>query len=264
MQELNSLVQPLLQLVRDAGARIMQVYQTDFEVQAKQDQSPVTAADMAAHALITKELPSLTPGIPVLSEESGVPPFEQRRRWGRYWLVDPLDGTKEFIKKNGEFTVNIALIDNHLPVLGVVGVPAQSREYYGGQGLGAFRVCQSGTPEPIHVSPLGPGPVRVVGSRSHPSPALGGYLARLGAHHMVPMGSSLKLCLVAEGKADIYPRLGPTSEWDTAAAHAVVLGAGGSVTDLSGRPLRYNTKDDILNPHFLVFADATRDWVGYL
>jgi len=264
MQDLNSLVPPLLQLVRDAGARIMQVYQTDFDVRAKQDQSPVTAADMAAHRLITRELPRLTPGIPVLSEESGLPPFEDRRRWARYWLVDPLDGTKEFIKKNGEFTVNIALVDNHLPVLGVVGVPARAMEYYGGPELGAFRVRQGGTPEAIQVSALGRGPVRVVGSRSHPSPALGGYLARLGEHRMVPMGSSLKFCLVAEGKADIYPRLGPTSEWDTAAAHAVVLGAGGSVTDLCGQPLRYNAKDDILNPHFLVFADASRDWAGYL
>jgi 3'(2'), 5'-bisphosphate nucleotidase len=262
--ELNELVPALLQIVREAGAAILDIYESGFEVQSKEDRSPVTAADMAAHRIIAARLPGLLPGIPVLSEEGGLPAFSRRGTWPRYWLVDPLDGTKEFIKRNGEFTVNIALIDQHRPVLGVVSVPAQGIEYYGGPGLGAFR-CQVGVqPVPIGVSKSAPAPVRVVGSRSHASPAIEAYLENLGAHEMVPMGSSLKFCLVAEGKADVYPRLGPTSEWDTAAAHAVVLGAGGKVTDWHGDPLLYNAKEDILNPNFLVYGDDSRDWAGYL
>ncbi len=257
------LIDPVLEIARDAGHRILEIYQSDFAVQAKEDTSPLTEADMASHRAIVAGLGELTPDIPVLSEESGEIPFEKRRRWGEYWLVDPLDGTKEFIKRNGEFTVNIALILNGRPVLGVVHVPAKDTDYYGADGLGAYRKTGGTPPEPIHVSTLGTGPVRVVGSRSHRGSSLDGYLARLGDHEMVPMGSSLKICLVASGEADVYPRLGPTCEWDTAAAQGVVEAAGGQVVDLTGEPLRYNTKDEYLNPFFIAYGDGSRDWIGY-
>jgi 3'(2'), 5'-bisphosphate nucleotidase len=263
MDQLNTLFPALLDIVRDAGEAIMEIYQSDFQVESKDDKSPVTAADMAAHRIICARLPGLLPGVPVLSEEAGLPPFSERGQWQRYWLVDPLDGTKEFIKRNGEFTVNIALIHEHIPVLGVVGIPAQHVEFYGGPDLGAFR-CSDGATHSIKVRRSARAPIRVVGSRSHASPDMAAYLEKLGSHEMVPMGSSLKFCLIAEGKADVYPRLGPTSEWDTAAAHAVVLGAGGQVVDWQGHPLRYNAEENILNPHFLVYGDDSRDWAGYL
>ena len=264
MNDLTPLIPSLLEIVRDAGKAIMEVYGSDFDVQSKEDKSPVTAADMAAHRIIAARLPDLLPGVPVLSEESGLPDFSVRGKWQRYWLVDPLDGTKEFIKRNGEFTVNIALIDNHTPILGVVGVPAREIEFYGGPGLGAFRCQAGGATTAISVCKPAQSPTRVVGSRSHASEAVTAYLDRLGEHQMVPMGSSLKLCVIAEGKADIYPRLGPTSEWDTAASHAVVLGAGGQVVGCDGKPLLYNAEENILNPWFLVYGDDDQDWTGYV
>ena len=181
----------------------------------------------------------------------------------QYWLIDPLDGTREFIARNGEFTVNIALIRNHKPVLGVVHVPARNQDYFGCQGAAAFKRDGEELPRQIHVTSKAHSPVRVVGSRSHRARSLDRYLKNLGEHVMVGMGSSLKLCLVAAGEADIYPRLGPTSEWDIAAAHAVVDSAGGQVTGLDGQPILYNTKSDILNPHFIVFGDVSRDWTEY-
>lgn len=264
IQNLESMLAPALEIARSAGTAIMEVYGSDFDVEHKADESPITAADNASHAIIIEGLGALTPSVPLLSEESGLPSFDERSGWKEYWLIDPLDGTKEFIKRNGEFTVNIALIQNHEPVLGVVTVPARDQAFYGCRGAGAFRQDDGDPARPIRVSRLGDEAVRVVGSRSHASPALAGYLEKLGRHQMVPMGSSLKFCLVAEGSADIYPRLGPTSEWDTAAAQAVVECAGGRVTDTSGAALRYNAKEDILNPHFLVFGDASRDWAALL
>ncbi len=243
----------------EAGEAIMEIYTRDFEVVEKADRSPLTEADMRAHRLIVTALEQLTPAIPVLSEESGEIPWEKRREWDRYWLVDPLDGTKEFVKKNGEFTVNIALIEDHRPVLGVVHAPAIERTYSAATGLGAFaQGVGEARPEPIHVRPHSAGrPWRVVGSRSHPSGRLASFLERLGEHEMVAMGSSLKLCLVAEGRADVYPRLGPTSEWDTAAAQAVVEQAGGSVhVTETLAPLTYNEKDDLLNPAFIVTGSS--------
>ncbi len=263
-QDLAALLEPVKAIATEAGERIMAVYGTSFDVEAKGDDSPLTAADLAAHESIVAGLGSLTPEIPVLSEESSHVPFAERAAWRCYWLVDPLDGTKEFIKRNGEFTVNIALIVEHEPVLGVVGVPARDLCYYAARGAGAFRQRDGAEPEPIRVRPLGPGPVRVVGSRSHRGAALDAFVARLGEHALVPVGSSLKFCLVAEGGADIYPRLGPTSEWDTAAAQCVVEVAGGRVIDVKGRRLAYNTKESLLNPHFLVVADPARDWLACL
>lgn len=241
----------------------MEIYQSDFRVGVKDDRSPLTAADLASHHCIVEGLQALHPRHPVLSEESSGVPFEVRSEWETYWLIDPLDGTKEFIKRNGEFTVNIALIHQHQPVLGVVYAPARDLCYFASEGCGAFRQMGEAEPETIRVCASAPATIRVVGSRSHGTVALGLYLSRLGEHDLVSIGSSLKLCLVAEGSADLYPRIGLTSEWDTAAAHCVVRGAGGEVADLSGRPVAYNAKESILNPYFLVYGDKSRDWFAY-
>lgn len=261
---LTELIDPVREIARRAGARIMAIYGTDFDVEHKADDSPLTAADRASHEAIVAGLEALTPDIPVWSEESATIPWEERRTWPRFWLVDPLDGTKEFVKRNGEFTVNIALVEGHAPVLGVVGVPARGEEYYGHDGGGAFHALDGAAPRPIRVDRPARSPLRVVGSRSHRGASLDAFLASVGPHEMVPMGSSLKLCLVAAGRADVYPRLGPTSEWDTAAAHAVVEAAGGHVTDVDGKRLRYNAKPGVLNPYFLVFGDDSRDWLAHL
>jgi 3'(2'), 5'-bisphosphate nucleotidase len=253
------LLRELVALSRAAGSAILDIYHQEFDVAFKDDHSPLTAADMASHRIICEGLRELEPDIPVLSEESADIPYARRGTWQRYFLVDPLDGTKEFVKRNGEFTVNIALIEEHRPVLGVVHVPVSGVSYFGAAGLGAFRQV-AGEPEAIAVRQTAAHPLVVVGSRSHANPDLARRLAVLGEHRLVSMGSSLKFCLVAEGTADFYPRLGPTSEWDTAAAQAVVEAAGGRVVTLDGQPLRYNTKEDILNPHFLVFGDRNRDW----
>jgi 3'(2'), 5'-bisphosphate nucleotidase len=257
-------IETLTELAVQAGEAILTIYNTDFAVQEKSDQSPLTEADMASHRTIVEKLEALTPDIPILSEESAAIPFSERSSWQRYWLIDPLDGTKEFIKRNGEFTVNIALIEDQRPVLGIVHVPVSGVTFFGGDGLGAFRQTGTQKPKVISVSPQRGSSVKVAGSRSHAGESLQKFLANLGEHEIVSMGSSLKLCLVADGSADIYPRLGPTSEWDTAAAQAVVEAAGGKVTDTQMQPLRYNTKDSLLNPHFLVFGDASVDWSQYL
>jgi 3'(2'), 5'-bisphosphate nucleotidase len=243
-----------------AGRLILEIYEQDFDVVQKADQSPLTQADLASHRLIRDALGRLTPDVPLLSEESADIAFETRSSWAEYWLVDPLDGTKEFINRNGEFTVNIALIRDHEPVLGVVHVPVTGVTYTGVVGAGATRRSGAEAPETIQVRVPCAHPVRVVGSRSHANPRLQQYLQRLGEYELVSMGSSLKFCLLAEGKADLYPRLGPTSEWDTAAAHALVLAAGGCVVTLDNRPLQYNRKASLLNPEFIVAADTARDW----
>ncbi len=260
--ELQQFIEPVVELAIRSGDAILGVYATDFDVQEKDDSSPLTQADMASHRLIEQGLRALTPDIPVLSEESGLPAFAERSQWETYWLVDPLDGTKEFVNRNGEFTVNIALIEKNRPVFGVVHVPVNNRTYFGCAGYGAELRTAGADPEKISVAEKSAEPVRVVGSRSHRGSSLDGFLESLGEYEMHPMGSSLKFCLVAEGAADIYPRLGPTSEWDTAAAQAVVEQAGGSVVTLDGNPLSYNCKSDILNPHFLVVGPEDRDWLG--
>lgn len=258
--DLESLLPAVIRLVNDAGAAILEIYGSAHEVEYKADRSPITRADRAAHELLSAGLARLTPGIPVLSEEAAehhVPGV--RRQWREFWLVDPLDGTREFISRNGEFTVNVALVREHRPVLGVVGAPVLGLTYSGAVGLGAFRAHGGDQAVPIHVRAAG-NPLTVVGSRSHRGDSLDDLLGRLGLHDMRPMGSSLKFCLVAEGEADFYPRLGPTSEWDTAAAQAVLEAAGGAVITLDGDPLRYNERDTLLNPHFLAVGDTSRDW----
>lgn len=257
----DELLDAVAGIAESAGAAILEVYDTDFAVEAKDDKSPITAADRRAHDVIRAALP---PEAPILSEEARAVPWDIRRHWTEYWLVDPLDGTKEFVNRNGQFTVNIALVRAGRPVLGVVHVPVTGITYAGIVGRGAWRRAPGGEQVPIQVRALDGGPVRVVGSRSHRGPDLDGYLERLGPHEMVPMGSSLKFCVVAEGSADVYPRLGPTSEWDTAAAEAVLTAAGGRVVASDGQPMRYNKGPDLLNPWFIASGDGSRDWVAYL
>ena len=259
-KEIGSLLPEIIKIARQAGERILAVYETDFEVQTKEDTSPLTAADLAAHDTILAGLKKLTPDWPILSEESSEIGFEIRSAWSRYWLVDPLDGTREFVNRNGEFTVNIALIDDHRPVLGVVHVPVSGRDYYASRESGAWRQNPGEGAVSIQASTTCQRPVRVVGSMSHRGSSLDAFLERLGDYKLVPMGSSLKICLVADGSADIYPRLGPTSEWDTAAAQAVVEIAGGQMTNIDGEAIQYNQKPDLLNPFFLVFGDNSVDW----
>ncbi len=244
----------------------MRVYAGDFAVERKDDNSPLTAADTAAHHAIVDGLHLLTPQIPVLSEESAVQAgWDERRRWARYWLVDPLDGTREFVKRNGEFTVNIALIEEHGPVLGVVYAPALEEMYWawrGGHAYTSDSSQKSGKVE-LHTRERG-NPLIVAGSRSHADPRMLAALQILGAHELKPLGSSLKFCRAARGEVDLYIRYGLTSEWDTAAGQCVLEQAGGDVTDLSGVPLRYNTKESLLNPDFLAFGDRTVEWAGLL
>jgi len=234
----------------------MQVYGMGFTVQRKEDDSPLTAADLESQRIILEGLTQLTPGIPILAEESAEVPWSERRTWRELWVVDPLDGTREFVKRNGEFTVNIALVVEHEPVLGLVAAPALGLNFWGAAGVGAFSHHRDAPEVPIHVS-APQNPLRVVGSRSHSSPETAGYLARLGPHVMTGIGSSLKFCLVAEGRADLYPRFGPTSEWDTAAGQALLEAAGGRVTRLDGHRLRYNCRDSIINGDFLAFSDPS-------
>lgn len=250
-----------------AGAEILDVYNSaeQPDVTIKEDNSPLTDADRRAHRLIVRQLQALDPDTPILSEESDAVTAEERLGWRRFWLVDPLDGTKEFVKRNGEFTVNIALIDNGLPVLGVVHVPVSGDSYLGKAGQGAWKQGADGAVTAIHAARVGSNPtLRVVASRSHRGELVDALITELqdkyGTVEVVSMGSSLKICLLAEGKADLYPRLAPTSEWDTAAAHAVLAAAGGEITDTGFLPLRYNQKADILNPHFIAMADATHPW----
>lgn len=245
-------------VARAAGEAIMAIYSQPFAVEYKSDESPLTAADKGAHEMIVRALARLTPDIPVLSEESGPQVMAERLGWRRYWLVDPLDGTKEFVSRNGEFTVNIALIEEGAPRWGLVYAPVLDKLWYGGKGLGAWRIAD-GRCEAIQTRPHREGsPWRVVGSRNHLSRETLDYLARFGDMErgeieLVSMGSSLKFCIIAEGGAELYPRLAPTCEWDTGAAQAVLEGAGGSVTRLDGEPLVYN-KPDILNPWFVAKA----------
>ncbi|WP_151994058.1 3'(2'),5'-bisphosphate nucleotidase CysQ [Buttiauxella massiliensis] len=239
----------ICQLAREAGAAIMQVYdgQKPLEATQKSDDSPVTAADIAAHTIILQGLQTLTPDIPVLSEEDPQS-WENRQNWGRYWLVDPLDGTKEFLKRNGEFTVNIALIEKGKAVLGVVYAPVLNVMYSAAEGK-AWKE-ENGVRNQIHVRDARP-PLVVI-SRSHGDDELKEYLHQLGEHQTTSIGSSLKFCLVAEGQAQLYPRFGPTNIWDTAAGHAVAAAAGAHVHDWQGKSLDYTPRESFLNPGFRV------------
>ncbi len=258
-------LQQVVDIAIDAGREILEVYASEFEVETKADGSPLTQADRRAHELIHKRLRQLDPDIPVLSEESGAKAFARRREWNRFWLVDPLDGTKGFVKRNDEFTVNIALIEGNSPMMGVVHAPVTGVSYYTVAGARAFKVGAERKPVPIRVKKFNREKAIMVASHSHISAVVEAYRARLADKaeqvEIVSLGSALKICLVAEGLVDIYPRLGPTSEWDTAAAHCVLESAGGSVTTLSGATLQYN-KESLLNPWFLAGGDPEFDWTA--
>ena len=265
--ELGALLRPLDLLCRDAAEAILEIYDcADFDVTRKQDNSPLTAADLASHELICAGLGHLEPRLPVLSEENAerIEPRE-RMGWKRYWLVDPLDGTKEFLKRNGEFTINIALIENGVPVLGIVHVPVSGMSYMGYAGHGAQSRDRNGETRKLGAAgPVDSRPVRIVGSRSHSGGELEDFAEKLGAHEFHPVGSALKFCLVASGDADVYPRLKPTCEWDTAAGQAVLEAAGGAVVKLDGTPLRYNGRESLVNPNFIASGDPERDYAVVL
>jgi 3'(2'), 5'-bisphosphate nucleotidase len=256
MRDLTSLAKALMPIVERAGAAIMQIYDGAFAVQHKDDNSPLTLADLESQRVIIDGLKRLTPEIPILSEESAAAPWAERRTWQDLWVVDPLDGTREFVKRNGEFTINIALIVQHEAVLGVVSAPAQNLVYWGAAGHGAFTRAHGSEARAIHVAPA-QRPLRVLGSRSHASAQTAAYLARLGPHVVSGMGSSLKFCLLAQGKAELYVRFGATSEWDTAAGQALLEAAGGHVTRMDGHRLRYNCRESLINGDFVAFSDAS-------
>lgn len=264
--ELATLIDPILKISHEAGEEVLQIYSEDnLKIHAKSDDSPVTCADLAAHRIIGGGLQALTPDIPVLSEESADIAFETRADWKTFWLVDPLDGTREFIKRSGEFTVNVALISEHEPILGVIYAPVHRVMYYAWRYGGAFKIDDSQrAPQKIYSRPLDDTPVRVAGSRSYAVMALQRFLRRLDNYEYVGVGSALKSCLIAEGAIDVYPRLGPTSEWDTAAAQCILEEAGGKLTDIWMSPLRYNTGPSLLNPPFIAFGDDRRDWSDYI
>jgi len=257
----HSLLLEVGTLARLAGDAIMVVYREDFDVEMKSDMSPLTAADLAAQKVIAAGLAQIDPALPVVSEEASQLPWEERREWSRYWLVDPLDGTREFIKRNGEFTVNIALIENGRPVLGVVLAPVTEELFVAARGHGAWWQVQRGAEwERISTRALANPPV-AAGSRSHGGSSEATLRRLLGEEYQLhALGSSLKFCLIARGSADVYLRRGPTSEWDTAAAQCVLEEAGGAVLDLAGKPLHYNRGESLLNPEFLAVGDGGIDW----
>ena len=242
-------------IAKKAGDSILEIYNLGSDaanVEYKDDKSPLTAADLASNSVITNFLSKLTPDIPILSEEGAKIRYEDRSSWETFWLIDPLDGTKEFVKRNGEFTVNIALIEDSKPVLGTVYAPVLDILWYGDED-GSFKQINNKTVDKITVSPnTSHDSVRVVVSRSHLSPDIETFLGQFNSYELMRMGSSIKMCLVADGSADIYPRLGPTMEWDSAASHAIVNNAGGSIKNIeTGKDLVYN-KEDLHNPWFIV------------
>lgn len=273
----------LVALARQAGRAILNIYfagDEAVEVQLKNDESPLTAADLAAHQILVAGLLHIL-DVPIISEESELPDYAERSRWPRYWLIDPLDGTKEFLERNGEFTVNIALVDQGKPILGVVHVPVEDVTYVGinpgaGGGKIARKYASGVNPKTIKIRSLQivagqPRTLTVLASHRHGTEAIGKLLAHIrrvwpGDVVMTNVGSSLKFCLIAEGVADFYPRLAPTSEWDTAAAQAVLEAAGGAVVEaeaLDGserQPLRYNTRASVINPSFYALGDSRFDW----
>jgi len=260
---IQTLVPRLVTLAHQAGEAVMKFYsQDELTTTYKEFDSPLTCADIASHDLIVEQLQALTPSVPVLSEESQAVPYETRQRWRTFWLVDPLDGTKEFIKRNGEFTVNIALIEDGQPIFGIVHAPALNVTYFAARGLGAFKKTAQNQMRQIEVAECEPSRMKVVVSRSHASDEVKRFLDKIDPLECLSIGSSLKICLVAEGEAHLYPRLGPTMEWDTAAAQCIVEMAGGAITDLAGQTLRYN-KPDLHNPDFIVSGTSGFPWQRY-
>ncbi|MCP5357121.1 MAG: 3'(2'),5'-bisphosphate nucleotidase CysQ [Pseudomonadales bacterium] len=274
MLESTELMQAIDRIAAEAGQEIMAVYRQsgDIEVVRKQDESPLTEADTRANAYICRALAALTPEVPVVSEEAALPPYSQRRHWQQYWLVDPLDGTREFVSRNGEFTVNIALVRDAVPVLGVIHAPVTETTWAGVLGLGAWKREGEGVFQPIRTRALAEDirqqELVVMASRRHGAGPLRGVLEglapRFASMTLMNLGSSLKFCAIAEGKADLYVRLGPTCEWDTAAAQVILEAAGGQVMNAQFSVLAYNGKESILNPSFVAVGDTRQDWAQLL
>lgn len=259
----------VIAIAQAAGEAIMHIYATDFDFKVKSDNSPLTEADIAAHDIIIAKLRELTPDIPVLSEESTSVEISSRLSWPTYWLIDPLDGTREFLKRNGEFTVNIALIHQHQSIMGVVYAPVSGLIYYASKGYGAYKQVGTAAAQKIHTKNLNLQQLVIAGSRSHSDERFQKFIDNIETTtsvkpELIRLGSSLKICLVAEGGADVYPRLGPTYEWDTAAAHCVLQEAGGDIVDEHAVTLSYNNKPSLLNPYFFATADKSQHWAGFL
>jgi len=261
---LDKLLPQVMTLAKKAGKVILEASEQDYKVVAKHDNTPVTCADLAANQCIVDGLSLISKTIPILTEESAQIPFSVRQQWRSYWLVDPLDGTKEFIKRSGEYSVNIALVHENKAILGVIYSPSQDKLYYARQHGGAFRMQNQQGATSLAVCQKRRWPLMVTCGNNPPGKTFQEFIKKVGEHQLLAMGSSIKSCMVAEGSADIYARLGPTSEWDTAAAQCIVEEAGGYLTDLNLQPLQYNRKESLLNPHFLVFGDATENWQQYL
>jgi 3'(2'), 5'-bisphosphate nucleotidase len=261
--QLLKLLPEIKQITKQAGRAVLDIYNADESVQVatKKDNTPLTSADLAAHKIIMQGLQQLKPAYPLLSEESIGISFDDRKNWQRYWLVDPLDGTKEFIEQTDEFSILIALIDNHKPIMGVIYAPVLDEIYYAITGHGAFYQKAYNEPVAITVTAVTDN-LRIISSRRHGQSKFVPFLTDFIAHQIVNRGSALKFAAIAMGEADIYPRFGPTSEWDTAAGQCIVTEAGGKVMDLSGKVLQYNTKESLLNPEFVVVGDPSRDWLA--
>lgn len=260
---LSGFVDAAIHAAREGAAVILHHYrQTGADsVRYKEDSSPLTAADRGAHEAIVRVLRQYGPGIPILSEEACSVPYAERAGWQRYWLVDPLDGTKGFIRRSDEFTVNIALMENATPVVGLVYAPARLQLYAAIRGSGAYRWSGEADPVRLATAPARPDRLRLVASRNHAGPAVQRLLQRATGAHAVSLGSALKFCLIAEGTADFYYRDSPTMEWDTAAGQCILEEAGGTVRTVDGQPLTYN-KPDLKNPPFVATGDPTLDWAG--
>lgn len=260
-------LEEIIALAKAAGEAVLEIYTNEqpLDIRQKSDNTPVTIADMQAHGIIVSGLKKITPDIPVLSEEAANIPFATRRHWQQYWLLDPLDGTKEFIGRTGDFSINIALISDHQPILGVIYGPVSGICYYALTGQGAFKhVAGQLHAVPIHSSPCDIDHLRIAVSRRHSVDKVRTRLGHLPDVQLTLMGSSFKSCLVAEGQVDLYPRMGDTSEWDTAAAQCIVEEAGGMIMDLEGQRLEYNRRDSLINPWFLVVGDKQINWLNIL
>ncbi|MFK5985931.1 MAG: 3'(2'),5'-bisphosphate nucleotidase CysQ [Pseudomonadota bacterium] len=261
---LQSLLPQVIDIAWQAGKEILETAEKCININCKKDNTPVTNADLAANKLIVTCLSRLEGNFAIISEESESIAYSQRKLWQTYWLVDPLDGTREFINNNGEYSVNIALIHKHKAILGVIYAPVHGLTYYAYHGLGAYKIDGLNKVQSIHVQTKRRNPIIVTCGNNQPGKDYEDFIKRLGEVEFLAMGSSIKSCLVADGSADIYARLGPTSEWDTAAAQCIVEEAGGYILDSNMKTLYYNTKDSLLNPNFLVFGDKKEDWGKYL
>jgi len=258
-KELKSLITEINQISCEAGNIIRKYFNSNYEVELKHDKSPVTTADIAANNYIEEQLSKLTPDIPRISEESENTSYQERKHWQTFWLIDPLDGTREFVKNRPDFTVNIALVHQQQPILGSIYLPMADQLYYATSGDHSYRQDQANNPSEIHVAKDLESIPRICGSRYHTGESMQTFLNAVGEHELIARGSSIKSCLIAEGSAHIYPRFGPTWEWDTAAAQCIIVQAGGHLTTLDMQALTYN-KESLLNPQFLAFASKEHNW----